>query len=109
MRLSMEIKLIVNVNEGYSSAGAGITVPNVFIEAFEPIKTCDDPTIAYCTGDSLSESSVVIRSVKIREDAAESLAKALTKEILSAMSRQDTHNGYSVQKAATIGKYSGTV
>ena len=105
MRLKMEIKLTVHVNEGSFSAGAGVKIPRVFVEAFEPMKTCDDPIIAYCTGDVLAGSSGVMASMKIREDAAESLAKALTREILSVMNKQDTHNGYALQKDGSISEY----
>ena len=91
----MKLQLRVDVDGQYWNGGAIRQVPEFYHQAFEPLKTCDDPTMTYVTGDKLAESEEVRKVMKIREDAAKILAKELTAMILAEMKRHDTNNGYS--------------
>ena len=90
----MKLSLRVDVDGLYWNGGACIEIPEMFRECFEPLKTCDDPIVAYATGDTFSYD-VIQNVMKTREDAAEILAKELSIMIVNEMKKHDTHNGYS--------------
>ena len=62
---------------------------------FAPLKTCDDPVVAMATGDTMAGSEAVDIVMRTRKDAADILARELSLVIVSAMKKDDTHNGYS--------------
>lgn len=90
----MRLQLRVDVDGMYWSGGAISQIPDLYYQAFEPLKTCDDSIIAYATGENLAGSEEVHRVMKIREDAAEILAGEITRMILAEMKKHDTNNGY---------------
>lgn len=90
----MKLMLRVDVEGRFWDGGAVIQVPEMLVEAFEPLKTTDDPWMAMATGDKLENHDSVRRVIKLREKAAEILAKELTHILLSEMRKRDTSNGY---------------
>lgn len=90
----MRIQLRVDVNGMFWTGGAIVEVPELFRECFEPVKTCDEPLVAYAVGEMANDSPEAKRILKTRADAAKILAENLTQMILSEMKKSDTHNGY---------------
>jgi len=90
----MKIRLRVDIDGRHWNGGAIVEVPELFCKCFEPLKTCDESVAAVATGDVLEASATARTVMKMREDAAEILAKKLTTMILSEMKNNDTHNGY---------------
>ena len=88
----MKISLQVSVNGMHWSGGAGIDVPELFRECFAPMRVCDDALLAVATGDVMQKEAEII--MKTREDAADILAKELSRLIVDAMRKNDTYNGY---------------
>lgn len=80
----------------YGSWYSAMNIPDLYLRAFEPLKTCDNPIIAWITGETLYVEGRIV--LKMRKDADDILARELTSVILSAMGRDDTHNGYKVNK-----------
>jgi len=90
----MELTITVSAKGIYSSAGYGITIAEPFVQAFEPIKTTDEPMLAFAFGEAMPDSAVVVRKLKQRDDAVKLLADGIAKALLAEMSKHDTHNGY---------------
>jgi hypothetical protein len=95
----MEIELRVYISGQFESWGAAVKVPELYRETFDPLKTCDDPILACATGEFMENSDVLKLYRRAREDAAKILADELTKLIVSAMRKDDTHNGYKVNES----------
>lgn len=91
----MKITLCVDINGQFYHGRSARQIPELVRQCFEPLKTCDDPTLAYVTGETLAGSQEAAIVIQTREDAAEILAKELAEMIVSAMKKNDTHNGYS--------------
>ena len=91
----MKIRLRVNVDGPFWNGGAVIDVPDLVCQHFEPLKTCDLPFVANLLGEMTCEEGEAI--IAVREDAAEILAKEISRMIVSEMSKNDTHNGYKVE------------
>lgn len=107
----MNLEITICANGRYWNGGAKIRVPDPMIMAFEPLKSCDDTIMAMATGDILAASEELKTKLTIRKDAAEYLATTITKYLLGEMSKNDTHNGYSVKQAKYIPEklfYKGT-
>ncbi len=67
-------------------------VPELFTKCFEPTRSGDVPLISALAEEvTIHEAKIIM---KTREDAAEVLAKQLSKMIVSEMKKNDTHNGY---------------
>lgn len=77
---------------GYFEVCASIA--DVFVEAFEPLKTCDDGVLAMVTLELVPGSVAFERKLKLREDAASKISSALTRMLLEQMQKADTHNGW---------------
>ena len=92
-----EIELIARVRGVYETFGGCIKVPSLMYEAFEPLKTGDDPIMGIVSGEVYRESEEAKRIIKVREDAAKILADELAALIVSEMKKYDTHNGYKVK------------
>ncbi len=90
----MKIELMARVNGMRFSYEAGIEVSDVQRECFEPLKTNDEPWACVADGGVMAHSEAVNIVMKTREDAADIIAKELAKVIVSAMKKNDTHNGY---------------
>jgi hypothetical protein len=90
----MTLRLMVNVEGEFGSWDAGKDIEELYRREFEPLKTCDDPSMAYISGDNLAGSIEARTVIKARKDAAEILARELAEFIVAAMERNDTHNGY---------------
>ena len=90
----MKIRLRVDIEDQYWRGGAIIEVPSVFIAAFKPLKTTDDPLLAWPTGDIYVCSQDVKKVVELRKDAAKMLSTELAKMIINEMEKNDTFNGY---------------
>lgn len=73
---------------------AGIKIDEVLLEAYKPLAFCDDPLLCSGTGEIPKNSAMEIKAIKLREDAAERIAKALTEILIDAMKEKDTYNGY---------------
>lgn len=73
-------------------------VPDAFVRAFDPVRTCCDPDIRNATGELSPSDIAVTRIVKLREEAAAEIAKALTAVLMAAMEANDTIDGYPVRK-----------
>lgn len=94
----MEIDLRVVCSDQFGNyTGAQMEVPEPFQVCFEPLSVTDDDTLAYVTGDLLANSREVEKVVRLRQDAAETMAKAITELLVEDMSRRDTFNGYKVK------------
>ncbi len=92
----MELQITVHARGEHWNGGACINVAEPLQYAFEPIKTTDEPMLAFATGETMQGSQEVQRKLKLRKDAAKELAEALAEHLLSEMSKRDTHNGYGV-------------
>ena len=92
----MRIELKVLVDGIHWSGGASVEIPEIFRKTFEPLKLCDDPMIAYITGDIVNNSMPAKTIMKTRDDAAQILAKELTRLIVAEMQKNDTQNGYTI-------------
>ena len=90
----MELRITVYACGKHWNGGAAITVPEPMIEAFESLKTCDEPMMAFVAGDIPAKSLENKKVLKIRKDAAKFLSEALTEHLLYEMKKLDTHNGY---------------
>lgn len=91
----MDLEITVRARGQHWSGSAGIVVPEPMYWAFEPLKTTDEPVMAFVAGEVMRDSEEVQAKMQIREDAAKYLAEAITKQLLSEMQKADTHNGYS--------------
>lgn len=87
-----EITLRAGYYDRFGGYEAGIKVADIFQECFEPLREGDGSLFSAMAGDVSCEQARIV--VKMREDAAEALAAALTKVILAAMKEKDTYNGY---------------
>lgn len=85
---------MARVNGMYFHYEAGIEVPDVQRQCFEPLKTNDEPWACVADGGMMAHSGSVNIVMKTREDAADVIAKELAKMIVSSMKKNDTHNGY---------------
>lgn len=94
----MEIKLHVTVDGMHYRGSFGTTVPELLEEAWRPKDKCDDPVIRYCAGPGSASEDEMIIVMKMREDAAEVLAKQITALIVESMRQKDTTNGYPSQE-----------
>jgi hypothetical protein len=91
----MELQLSVVANCGRDGTFHSSTkLPNAFIEAFEPMRTCDDRRLAMATAELVPGDAAYMRKRKLREDIAQYLSTALTRMLLEQMRRADTHNGW---------------
>lgn len=90
----MKIKLRVDVEGYYWKGGAVVEVPDFLNQAFEPLKVCDDRLVPVITGDIVAETEDVRVVLKMRDDAADKLAKTLSVLIIKEMSKNDTSNDY---------------
>ena len=90
-----KLKVSVHYQDQYTSSCAELEIPDIYHQAFESLKVCDDSIIAMATGEYLANSDTVQIVIKRRKDAAKILAKELTQFLLEAMEKQDTYNGYS--------------
>ena len=90
----MKLSLRVDVEGDYGSWYVGRDIPELYRREFEPLKTCDDPAMAYISGDNLAGNIEARTVMRARKDAADILARELSEFIVAAMERNDTHNGY---------------
>lgn len=86
----MKIQLQVYVEGIHASARAGVTIPELVVERFAPVDVTD---FRLAGGVSDPVYRVVM---EMRKDAAEILSKQLTEIIISAMSENDTRDGYAI-------------
>ena len=98
----MKVQINVCVDGYYGSYVAAKNIPELQTMVFSPLRTCDDPLLAYATGEAISGSETVEKVIKTRKDAAEILARELTEIIVSAMEANDTQNGYKLLKAYLV-------
>ncbi len=91
----MTMRLTVYLDDGHKNSSAAIKISGLYEEAFEPIRTNDHPLMCLMEPGSmaLSSQAVTIKR-KLREDAAEVLAKELAKVLIRQMEQYDYHNGY---------------
>lgn len=90
----MNLRITVHTEGRFCDSAASMTVPDPMVEAFEPLKTCDDSMMAYMSGDVLPESFEYTKKLKLRKNAAEYLAKVIANHLILEMQKNDTHNGY---------------
>ena len=90
-----KITIHVEVDDMFESYAAAIDVDDFMQEAFEPLKTTDDPLVALAVGEVMPDSQAARKVRKLREDSAQQLSDLLTTHVINAMSIDDTHNGYS--------------
>jgi len=88
----MKLELLVRLNGRQGSYFSAMNVPELQLEQFAPIDVCDEPYVRAITGSVSNDEAKII--MKTREDAAEIIAKELTKLIVDAMKSKDTTNGY---------------
>ena len=89
------MRLTVYLNDGHKNSSAAIKISGLYEEAFEPIRTNDHPLMCLLEPGSttMSSPSYVVKR-KLREDAADVLAKELAKVLIRQMEQYDYHNGY---------------
>ena len=92
--IEMKLNLRAYVDGMYFNGGAVVEIPELIRREFEPLKTCDEPTACFVTGDLPVESLKVKIIMKTREDSAKILAEELTRMIVNEMKKNDEHNGY---------------
>lgn len=85
------MKLSLRVDGMYFNAAVSVEVPEVLIQAFEPIDVSDGPEIS----DEIKEGGKDFKvAMEFRESAAKELSDTLTKLIFDEMKKRDTKNGY---------------
>lgn len=91
----MRVALKVIVDGNYFTGEVCIEIPELINECFAPLRTCDDSTISYITGDTFKDEAIK-KVIVTRKDAADYLARKLSNMIVSEMNKHDTNNGYPV-------------
>lgn len=92
----MIIELVVRVNNyPLPEFAASIEAQDVYTRCWEPLKTTDEPIIAFATGEHLAGSKTCNIVNKLRSDASKELAEHISEMIIASMKKHDTHNGYS--------------
>lgn len=86
----------VDVSNQFGHWAAASEIDDLMAMAFEPLKRCDDALMAMVTGAVFSEAAAQ-KVVKLREDAADRIAKQLARMIVESMGANDTLNGYPVR------------
>lgn len=90
----MDLEIMVRVKGQHFTGGACVSVPDVLVEAFEPLGTTDDPLMAVVCGEVWKGDQKLERALKIRESAAKELADQIAFQLINEMKKHDTHNGY---------------
>lgn len=91
----MTTRLTVYLGDGHKTASAAIAISGMYEEAFEPIRTNDNPLMCMLEpGSTTMSSQSYVAKRKLRKDAADVLAKELAMVLLQQMEQYDTHNGY---------------
>jgi len=90
----MKLLLRVIAQGRYSSVGAEIEISEMQQKCFEPLRTADDPALAYINGERSAGSAEAKVVMKTRDDAAEIMAKEIARMLVREMKKNDTHNGY---------------
>ena len=91
--------LTVYLDDGHKTSSAAITISDLYEEAFEPIHINEHPLMCLLEPGSMTMSSQAFTvKRKLRKDAAEVLAKELSRVLLQQMAQYDTHNGYKKEK-----------
>ena len=87
------LEITSRANGYFNNYGASIKIAEPLVQAFEPLKTCDDMYLA-SVGEVMPESAEFKVVTKLRKEAAKEIAEALTRLLIQAMQKDDTHNGY---------------
>ncbi|MHC4216416.1 MAG: hypothetical protein ACYSWP_23950 [Planctomycetota bacterium] len=96
--MKADISIRVDINGQYGHFAAATMIDEPLQLAYQPMKTTDDPMLAYALGELVAESKEVKKVVKLREDAAKEISEQLTRFLIESMESQDTVNGYPVNK-----------
>ena len=89
----MRLTLSVGISGQYGHWYSSVEIPELlYRREFAPLKTCDNFLVALATGELLPQQAATV--LVCRKDAADILTKYLSELIVSAMEREDTHNGY---------------
>lgn len=90
--MTTKLTLTVTAEGMYATHTYSVELPELIKKCFEPLRTCNDPSLAYITGEMLDNEARVV--MKTRKDAAKLLAEELATMLVAAMEESDTHNGY---------------
>lgn len=88
----MKLTVTVRANGRFCDAQASIVVPEPLEQCFEPMKVAVDPFLAGALDEKTCAEAEI--KIKLREDAANYIAKALTDLLTQEMRKYDTLNGY---------------
>lgn len=97
----MELSIRVETMSRYGRFFACVNIDEPLVEAFEPLKTGDDPLVAVVTGEVMPCDEKINTVVKLRENAAQDISQKLTELLMAAMKKHDTHNGYPIEEQLT--------
>ena len=90
------IEVLVRYKGNYSETfGRVLEIPDLYIQAFQPVRKADDPLLASIFGESSEDEAQVV--YKLRSDAAEDLARIISEALLLDMNKKDTINGYPIE------------
>ena len=92
--MKTEIVISGKIAGPFDNFFAACEVPALMYEAFEPMKSTDEPLLAFALGEHLAGSKTMHGVIKIREDAARILAEELATMLVAAMASRDLKNGY---------------
>ncbi len=91
----MTMRLTVYLDDGHKNSSAAIKISGLYEEAFEPIRTNDNPLMCLMEPGSMTKSSHALAAkYKLREDATKVLAEELAEVLIRQMEQYDYHNGY---------------
>ena len=90
----MKLSLHVTIDGMHYGGRFGVNIPEQLEQAWEPKDKCDDAIMKYVGGSNVATRDEMVMVMRMRKDAAETLAKQLTELIVEAMSQKDTTNGY---------------
>lgn len=89
----MKITVNATVDSRHGTFKASIEVPSIMENQFQPVGKCDDPFDALLFAGGVNDMQMKKVTV-LRKDAADYLAKHLSRLIVESMESKDTINGY---------------
>lgn len=96
MKLELTVKAIGHHVESF----ACVNVPEPFIAAFEPLRFCTNPALAYALSETTANSEEAQKILTFRQEAASEIATALSQLIVDEMTKNDTLDGYLIKNEA---------
>ncbi len=86
----------ISLNGRYGNFVAGMKIPELYYQCFESFASGDVPMISAINKEA-SNAEVGIK-MELRKDAADIIAKEISRFLVDSMKSNDTHNGYPINR-----------